>query len=300
MDQRSALGGVLLTLGAATAYGLNITSARIAAQAGIGGPTLIVWRVIVMLVLAAAAAWLWRRSLAVAGADRRGLAVLGLASAGVGLCYLSSVAFIPVAVAAVVFYTFPVLIVLASPLVDKRPLTPTLLGIALLAFAGVVMVVGPALDGLDPRGLVLAFGASLCAVVQFYGANRCAALPTLTKVVWVQAISLPAAWAAALATGGLAAPAALAAAPWAVAFTICGFIIGFVLHMMALARVGAVVAGMVFCVEPVIAVITAALVLGEALTPLQGVGGACVVAAILLTVRRERSDPVQTTAEATP
>ena len=70
--------------------------------------------------------------------------------------------------------------------------------------------------------------------------------------------------------------------------------------MMALARVGAVVAGMVFCVEPVIAVITAALVLGEALTPLQGLGGACVVAAIMLTVRRERAGPVQTTAEATP
>ena len=131
-------------------------------------------------------------------------------------------------------------------------------------------------------------------------ATRCAALPTLTKVVWVQAISLPATWAAALATGGLAAPAALAAAPWAVAFTIGGFVIGFVLHMMALARVGAVVAGMVFCVEPVIAVITAALVLGEALTPLQGLGGACVVAAIMLTVRRERAGPVQTTAEATP
>jgi hypothetical protein len=57
-------------------------------------------------------------------------------------------------------------------------------------------------------------------------------------VVWVQAISLPAALAAALATGGLAAPAALLAAPWAVAFTIGGFVIGFVLHMMALARVG--------------------------------------------------------------
>jgi drug/metabolite transporter (DMT)-like permease len=44
----------------------------------------------------------------------------------IGTAYLSSVAFIPVTVAVVVFYTFPVLIVLASPLVEGTRLTGSL------------------------------------------------------------------------------------------------------------------------------------------------------------------------------
>ena len=57
------------------------------------------------------------------------MVVLGLSTAFVGLCYLSSVAFIPVTVAAVVFYAFPSLIVLASPLVDGTRLTPRSVGV---------------------------------------------------------------------------------------------------------------------------------------------------------------------------
>ena len=126
-----------------------------------------------------------------------------------GICYLSSVAFIPVTVAAVMFYTYPVLIVLASPLVDGKPPLPRRCSASSrLALAGVVLVLGPGLDSLDPRGLALALLARASpALSQFFAAaalRRRGRGPA--KIFWVHVIVLPAALAAAVATGGAARP----------------------------------------------------------------------------------------------
>lgn len=290
---RPAGAGVLLALGAAGAYGLNITFTQIAATAGVPGPSLVVYRVIVMLALSAGVIALWRMSVRVAAGEGVAVALLGLTSAGVGLCYLSSVAFIPVTVAAVLFYTFPILIVALSPFVEGTRVTLPLVAVTATAFVGVVLVVGPAWGALNPVGLMLAAGASLFATAQFFAAGRAVRTATWAKLLWVHVMVLPAGVAAAIATGGIAPPAALALAPWSVFFNIGGFVIGFLLQLMALARVSAVVAGLAFCAEPVVAALTAALVLGETLSPVQYVGGAMVIGAIVANVladqRRRRT-----------
>lgn len=278
----------MLALGSAAAFGFNITFARVAALEGVQGPTLVAWRVVILLVIAGVAALVLRSGLGVARGERRAFAVLALASAGVSLCYICSVAFIPITVAAVIFYTFPVLIVLASPFVEGRRLDRTLVGIVLVAFLGVVLVVGPAFGGLDPRGLLLAAGASLSAVVQFFAGSRCLRTGSLSKVVWIQMAVVPIVFATALATGGPQSPATLLLAPWAVFFHIAGYLVGFILQMLALVRISAVVAGLAFCLEPVVAAVTSAVVLEERLLAIQYAGGACVIGAIAANVLAER------------
>ena len=118
MSSSSSSPGLFLALGSAGLYGLNIVFAGAASLGGVPGSALVVYRVLLMLVLVAGAAMLMRHTLRVAPEERRTMIVLGLSTAVVGLCYLSSVAFIPVTVAAVVFYAYPSLIVLASPFVD--------------------------------------------------------------------------------------------------------------------------------------------------------------------------------------
>src|SRR5215211_6448763 len=177
----SGLSGLLFALAAASLYGVNIVSTRFAALAGISGVTLVFYRVFVMLALAAAAA-LWRTPLRIAAGERGTVAVLGIATAALGAAYLSSVAFIPVTVAVVIFYTYPVLIVLASPLVDGSRITGTLVAVVALAAMGVVLVVGPAFQGLDWRGLALAATASVATAVQFFAATRCRRTGIVAKV----------------------------------------------------------------------------------------------------------------------
>lgn len=280
----SSVAGLVAALAGATCYGLNIVSARFASDAGIQGPSLITCRVVVMLALAVLFALVARQGLAVPREERRALAGLSLASATVGLCYLSSVAFIPVTVAAVVFYTFPICIVLASPFVDKKRPSMAVFGIVLLAFIGVVLVVGPAFGELDPRGLLLATGASLSATTQFFTAARCVRTPAAAKIFWIHVVILPVGLAVAALTGGLATPAQFAAAPFAVGVTVAGFAVGFVLQLAALARISAVVAGLAFCAEPVMAALSSAVFLGERLAWLQYVGGGLVIAAIVANV----------------
>ena len=278
------LSGLLFALAAASLYGVNIVSARLAAESGVSGVAFVFYRVFLMLVIVAAVAALRRASLRVAAGEHGALVVAGIATAALGAAYLSSVAFIPVTVAVTVFYTYPVLIVLLSPFVDGSRITGRLLAVTALAVLGVILVVGPAFDGLDPRGLALAALASVATAVQFFAASRCRATGAVAKVFWIHVLVLPASAAIGLAAGALVPPQALLAAPIAVAETIGAYVLGFAFQFAALARSSAVVAGIAFCAEPVVAALTSALVLGERLSPLQLIGGALVLAAILTNV----------------
>lgn len=280
--------GIVFALISASFYGLNIGYARLASFAGVSGSTIVVYRVVLMLVLVAAAAGVLRRSVTVARDERGTMALLGLTTALVGVCYVSSVAFIPVAVAVVLFYTFPILIVLASPLVEGTRLTPALLGVAALALLGVMLVVGPAFQSLDWRGIALALAASVATAAQFFAAARCRNTGVVAKVFWIHLLVLPIAGLIGFVTGELAPPSALALAPYAVAMTIGGYVLGFVLQFVALGRITAVVAGIVYCAEPVVASLSSNFILGESLGPLQLLGGALVVAAIVTNVMLEQ------------
>ncbi len=280
--------GLVLALGSAFCYGFNVVFARIAADHGISGASLVVYRAVAMLAILVAIALIGRRSVRVAPGERATMGVLGLASLGIGTGYLSSVAFIPVSVAVVIFYTFPVLIVLASPFVEGRRLTAPTLGVATLAFVGVVCVVGPGMGGLDPRGVALALIASVCTAIQFFAAARAARTTVIAKVFWINLIVIPTTAALAATLGVLNPPADLGLAPLAVALTVGGFIVGFALQMAALVRSTPVTIGLAFCAEPVVATLTSAAVLGERLAALQLLGGALVLAAIVGNVMLDR------------
>jgi drug/metabolite transporter (DMT)-like permease len=273
--------GVLLALCSAALYGLSIAYARLASFEGVSGPTLVVYRVLLTLVLGALVAQALRRPLTIAPGERRLIGLLGVATALIGLCYLSSVSFIPVTVAVVVFYSFPIVIVLLSPFVDGSRLTPTLLGVVGLALIGVVLVVGPAVNGLDWRGLALAFLASLAAATQFFAAARCRRTGLFAKVFWIHVVVLPTSALIAVAAGSLAPPAILLLTPVAAAMTIGGYVIGFALQFLALGRIAAVAAGIAYCAEPVVAALSSTMILGERLSAVQIFGGALVLAAIV-------------------
>jgi len=297
MPHRSSpANGMLFALVSATFYGLNIVYARLASFAGASGSAIVVYRVFLMLVLVGIAAIVMRRSLAMAREERGIMLLLGVATALVGVCYLSSVAFIPVTVAAVVFYTFPIFIVLASPFVEGTRLTPSLLGVVALAITGVVMVVGPALGDLDWRGLALALAASVATATQFFAAARCRRTGVVAKVFWIHVLVLPTAALIGLVTGQLAPPSTLALAPFAVGMTIGGYVLGFMLQFLALGRITAVAAGIIYCTEPVVAAVSSAVLLGETLSPPQMMGGALVLSAIvanvLLEQRRLKNAPI--------
>lgn len=300
LSHRARLPGLLFAIGGAVFYGVNMVGARLAAGEGIGGAAIIAYRSAFMLVLIAFVV-AWRRpALGIPKKNRLAFLTLVASSAGMGLTYLSAVSFVPVTVAAVVFYTYPVLLLLASPVLLGTRIGPTQLLIAACCFAGICLVIGPSFSGLDWRGLSLAGLGSLLTVMQFYAAARCGAASQMAKLLWIHVIALPMGLAAALATGTWVAPVELMRAPLAIAIAFGGYMVGIVLQLLALSRLNPVVAGFVFCLEPIVTALTAMFALDERLDPHQLAGVALVLAAVMAASLPRSPRPGSTKAVPTP
>jgi drug/metabolite transporter (DMT)-like permease len=280
--------GILAALGAAVLYGVNVPYARLSADLGLPGADLVAWRVLVMLAVVVLAAVLMRRSLAVPRAEWGRLALLAVITAAVALAYLSAIAFIPVGLAVIVFFTFPCVILIVSPLVDGERITLARLAAFLLSFSGLVLAIGPAIGTLDWRGVALALLASLAAAGQFLLASRVGQrVGPVPLVFWVHVGIGPVALAVAMAAGGPAGPAVLWLAFLPFVVNSACYVAGFFLHMRAVAWAPPALIGLIYTLEPVVTIGAAALLLGERLAQPQYVGGALVISALLVAVAVE-------------
>lgn len=278
--------GTAFAVTAAAGYGLNAVTAQLAAQAGVSGAVVVFYRVFLMLACVLALAVLFRPSFAVARGEWGPIVVFGLTSSVVGTAYLSSVAYLPVSVAAVVFYLFPILIVLLEPFVERTRLGITQVLVAVMAFAGVALVVGPQFSGLSATGLILALVAAIGAAIQFFAAARMRATGMIAKLFWGHLLVLPGVMTALWWTDGFQPPSLLLVAPIAVTVTLVAYLGSIALQLMALGRIPAAAAGLAFCSEPIFAALFAALILGERLGAIQYAGGAFVILAIVLNTLR--------------
>ena len=281
--------GMALIFSAAFCYGLNACFAREASFFGIRGPDLAAIRVFIALALILLAAWRTATPLGVARTERGKLIGLGVTTALVGICYLWSVAFIPVGVAVMIYYTYPTIILLLSPLIDGTRLTPLTLAVFALAFAGIALAVGPSFQSLDWRGLALAGTASGAAAAQMFFASRAPGGGGLATMFWVQIIILPVALLVSASIGDFPSAAAFASAWWPSVVTILLYLIGFLFQIRGARLIPAALIGLIFCFEPVTATLSAALLLDERLGLMQYAGSALVIAAVALNIMSEQS-----------
>jgi drug/metabolite transporter (DMT)-like permease len=295
MSRNTTLTGLSIGLLAALCYGANVPYAKLAAMAGAIGPTLVFYRAFLLVALLGGLGLVQSRSLAVPASNRGAVLGLGIATSFVGLCYISSVAFIPVGVATILYYTYPLMILVISPLIDGERLTPARLGIFALAFAGLFIALGPNFAALDWRGLALALAGAAAAAAQFFFAAR--ATRGSTPVIagfWTQLILIPIALAACLFAGGLQPPSVLVAAGWPAGMHIALFVLAFGFHLLAARLTPPAALGLVFCAEPVASILLATQVLDEHLTLAQISGGALVLIAVIASVLTESRKPVAT------
>lgn len=275
-----AVVGTLLALAGATSYGINIVAARVTAQSGITGPDMIVYRSLIFLPVVLAIVLATRRRLVLGASEAPAVFRFALFATGTALSYVSSLKFLPVPMAVTIFYTYPLLVILISPYTDGIRLSGRRWAVALVAFSGMLLAVGPHIDGLDPRGVALAFLGALCCAGMFISGSRLTTDGFVT-FFWTQMLALPIALAFAWATGGLAEPATMRAAAWPFAITALGFFLGLLCQILAAPRISAASAGLLFLFEPVVGIVTAALVLDERVTAIQAAGLLLIIGALV-------------------
>lgn len=283
------VGGAAALVGA-IAYGINIPTARMAGQAGFSGAGQAMLRGLVFAIILAAILLVLRRSFRIDGGEGRRILLMGLLSGAVGACYLSAVTLIPVATAVAIFYTFPLVLIIAAPFTGSGRITPARILAFCIAFCGIILCVGPAMGGLDWRGLGLALAASIA----------CAGLFEITATIrqdrvrllfWVQISAMvfvvPAAFLSGLPSGAVMAVAAVP-----VLISAIGYYVGFAGQVYAGKILAPATIGLLFLLEPVVAVLAAWHLLGEQLTTLQISGMALVIAGLALDVwTQSRVDP---------
>jgi drug/metabolite transporter (DMT)-like permease len=229
-----------------------------------------------------------------------GMGLIGVA--GTQLVYFAAVQRIPVSTALLIEYTAPLLLVLAAWVTTRKvPKAVVLIG-SLVAIGGLVLVIGPGnLGGTDGLGLIFAgLSAVGCAIyyviaarpsdglppVAFAGAGLLLGAIVLGLVGVVGLVPFTATFGDVPAFGG--------ELPWwmpLLLVALVGTAFAYVASIAASEMLGSRLMSFVGLLEVVFASIFAWILLGEALTIVQLLGGAAILAGIAL-VRSEKQDDV--------
>lgn len=200
-------------------------------------------------------------------------------------CYLGSVHYIDVGIAALILYTFPVLVLLLSLAARELHSSIALWAVFIVAFAGLALMLLPSLRAYHRGGLLLAFAsAALFAATFWAGARVSRGVPARMMALWITFIGLALAAPALYFSGAIAPPASGLGWLWLGAATFL-YLIGVLTQFSALPRIGAARVSMMMNLEPVVSVALAVGFLGEWLSAPQWFGAAAVIAAMLMSKR---------------
>ncbi|MCD9880449.1 EamA family transporter [Streptomyces guryensis] len=287
---RGRSAGLGLALVSAVAFGGSGVAAKPLIEAGLD-PLHVVWlRVVgaalVMLPVAVRHRALLRRRPAL-------LAGFGLlAVAGVQACYFAAISRIPVGVALLVEYLAPALVLGWVRFVQRRPVTRAAALGVVLAAGGLACVV-EVWSGLsfDAIGLLLALGAACCQVGYFVlsdqgseaGDDAPDPLGVIAYGLLIGSVVLTAAarpwtmdWSVLTGTARMDGTpvAAFLLLAWIV---LISTVLSYVTGVLSVRRLSPQVAGVVACLEAVVATVLAWVLLGEHLSAPQIVGGGVVL-----------------------
>ena len=276
----------------------NHVAARLAFNDGLGVPTAVTVRSFGTALVVGALIALQRVPLALTARQRKALPAIGVLVAVQSLCLYSAVARLPVALALLVFNSFPLTTALwARVLYQHRPERAVLLAMPVILFGLVLAldVLGAA-SGLGAAGqwqqigvgVGFALGASLAfglalALTQHEAGGLDGRVRTFGTMSMVGVLAA----AGALATGGFAWPAS-SAGWWGLALLTLLYGTGITLLFTVLPRLGVVGNSAIMNVEPVFALVLAWLVLGQAIAPVQVLGALLVVGAVIWLGLRKR------------
>jgi drug/metabolite transporter (DMT)-like permease len=279
---------LLLTMAVASSFAAGHSLARLAYDGG-SDPTAVN---VVRILFAAGFLFVWMRlngaAVRLPPAERWRAMLVGLVLAAYSWCMFAAFLLIPVGVAVVVFYLYPLLTALVQWGMGWE--RPSGLGIAsvLLGFAGVALVVGAPAELPDWRGVALSFLAAVgFTIVLLVNSRTAKGRDTKPVTLHMLATAGLAFVAVCLVEGEIALPrteigiAAFVAIPAFYTFAM-------VMLWFSVAAVGPVRTALVMNLEPVVSLGLAWAILGQRLGPAQLFGAAVVLAAISLATIRPR------------
>lgn len=213
--------------------------------------------------------------------DRVASLALGLIVAFQSWCYYSAFQYIPVSLASLIFYTYPILVAISTSLLSGTRLTPLMIAVLLAAFFGIFLVLEVSFDQVETHGLLRAAGASLGMTTTVYLSTRILSrvdpqrmtLHSSAVTSWLYVLVVAFGPAEVMLPHSVGGWIALLAVPMVYVFAVLGF-------YSTIPVLGPVRASFISNCEPLTTIVMASLLLGEKLTPKQMVGGLLVLGSV--------------------
>jgi drug/metabolite transporter (DMT)-like permease len=196
--------------------------------------------------------------------------------------FLGAVAFIPVNTVILIYFTHPLLVGLVAARLGHEVISAKMVRALIAAFAGLGLAVGLSFASFNLAGIALAALSSVTCVFVVVGNGRAMKQAGSLAVIFYMMLSASIALALPLlAFGTIALPETLSG--W-IGFggVAVGYTVGTLAFFCAVPILGAVRSAMISNIEPLLGIIFALVILGERVSPLQGVGIALVLASIVV------------------
>ena len=153
---RPVSGGRLIGLLGATFFGITAPLTRLALDGGSNPITVVGFRFLICVLAMSAAIKLLGQGYTLPPRTRWRTLGISLVWPLGPLGYVSSIFFMPVSLAVLILYTYPLMVAAASPFMEGGKFGRARICAFLLAFTGLAIALGPTAHDLDWRGMVFA------------------------------------------------------------------------------------------------------------------------------------------------
>lgn len=285
------LGALFVALSAA-AFGAMAIFGKLAYAAGVGLPSLLFLRFALAGLVLAGLMGLQRR----AWPRGRNLWLLlgmgGVGYVGQAYCYFGALQYASAGLTALLLYLFPAIVTVLSAIRERRMLSPLRIAAVSFALLGTLLTVGGDTSG-GSAGVVL--GVSAAVIYSFYiliGEKVTGEEGAIASAAVVMLGAAASAGGVVLFTG-FSPPGNATGWSALLAIALLSTVAAIVLFFAGLRRLGAPDASTLSTLEPVMTISLAAIFLGETVTPLQLLGGAIILGAVVVLARYGGRDDLQ-------
>jgi drug/metabolite transporter (DMT)-like permease len=208
-----------------------------------------------------------------------GMGALGYA--GQSFCYFSALNYASASLVALILYVYPALVAFISLVFLKEKLNAWKLVAILLALAGCALIVGFSGSG-SVKGIILALTAALIYSVYIVSGSKIIKKGMAIQSSFVIMLSASLVFGASVAVGGFEPPRDLMGLIAILAIVVVSTVLAVWAFFSGLEHIGPTNTSLVSTLEPVVTVVASMFILGERLTPMNLVGAALVILALLI------------------
>ncbi len=279
--------GLILIITSAISFGAMPIFARLAYAAGADPITVLFLRftiaAVMMILIMIVSKTAFPRGLILVE-----LILLGaIGYVGESLAYFMALTMASAGLVALLLYIYPALVTALSAIFLKEHLTPVKIVALFLALSGTALTIRITSGG-SMLGILLGIAAAVdYAIYILLGSRivrRSGPLGSTTVII----ISTASVYAGIVAIRGVTFPATSNGWIAIIAIALISTVLAFTTFFAGLKRIGPTSASTLSTFEPIVAVILAAIVLGESISPVELLGGVLILAAVVVLTRGDK------------